>query len=308
MDGDIFTSYIYPSNLEKPVLWPLRTSEGTEITRGYPLKPKAGERVDHPHHVGIWFNFGDVNGYDFWNNSSAIPEEKKMEYGRVLHTGVKRAESRDDKGVLEIAADWQVPMEEGGWKTIVQENTIFEFSGDDNTRTIDRFTRLTAQGENVVFTDNKEGMFAIRVTREFEHPTDKPQIFTDAKGNPMEVKKLDNEGVNGNYLNSDGIEGKEAWGKRAQWVSLSSNMGDEKISLSIFDHPDNSGHPSYWHARDYGLFSANSLGRKDYIGIDEPTTRTLEPGQSYHFRYRLVIYEGKVSKQRMDDDYWEYIK
>ncbi len=169
IDGDIFTSYIYPSDLEKPVLFPVRTVEGTIITRGFPLEPREGERTDHPHHVGIWFNFGDVNGYDFWNNSSAIPEEKKAGYGRVLHRGVKRAESREDVGILEIAADWQVPLEDGTWHTLLQEKTIFEFSGDEYTRTIDRITQLTAQEDEVVFTDNKEGMFAIRVAREFEY-------------------------------------------------------------------------------------------------------------------------------------------
>jgi len=292
MDGDIFTSYIYPSSIEKPVLFPIRTSEGTEVTRGYPITPREGERVDHPHHVGVWLNFGDVNGYDFWNNSSAIPEEKKMGYGRILHRGVKRAESREDLGVLEIAADWQVPLEEGGWHTIVQENTFFEFSGDNNTRTIDRITRLTAQDVEVVFKDNKEGMFAIRVARELEHPTDKPQVFTDANGIPMEVKKLNNEGVNGHYLNSEGDEAGDAWGKKASWVSLSSNIGEEMISLAMFDHPENSGYPSYWHARDYGLFSVNNLGAKSYDKKADPITLTLAPGESIVFKHRMHLTSG----------------
>src|SRR5665648_464620 len=51
IDGKLFTSYIWPDNVMKPVLYPVMTSEGTEITRGYPLKPRAGERVDHPHHA-----------------------------------------------------------------------------------------------------------------------------------------------------------------------------------------------------------------------------------------------------------------
>ena len=292
IDGDIFTSYIYPSNLEKPVLFPVRTSAGTVITRGYPLEPRGGERVDHPHQVGVWFNFGDVNGFDFWNNSSAIPAEKKSHYGRVLHRGVKRAESREDLGVLEVAADWQVPAEDGSWHTLLQENTIFEFGGDDNTRTIDRITQLTAQEDEVVFTDNKEGMFAIRVAREFEHPSDEPLVFTDANGNPEKVEKLDNEGVNGNYLNSEGIEGADAWGKKASWVSLSSNIAEESISISIFDHPDNSGYPSHWHARGYGLFSVNNFGAKAFDENADPILVKLAPGESMVFRHRLHINSG----------------
>ena len=292
MDGDIFTSYIYPSNLEKPVLFPIRTAEGTEITRGFPIAPRAGERIDHPHQVGVWFNFGDVNGYDFWNNSSAIPAEKKMEYGRILHRGVKRAESREDLGLLEIAADWQVPVEDGSWHTLVQENTIFKFSGDNSTRTIERITRLTAQDVELVFKDNKEGMFAIRVARELELPSDKPEVFTDANGIPMEVKKLNNEGVNGNYLNSHGDEGDDAWGKSADWVCLSSSIGEEKISLAIFDHPENIGYPSYWHARGYGLFSVNNIGAKSFDKNAEPVIITLQPGESMVFKHRMHLTSG----------------
>ena len=71
--GQPFTSYIWPTTIKKPVLYPLRTAKGVVVTRGFPLDPRPGERVDHPHHVGLWFNYGNVNGYDFWNNSDAIP-------------------------------------------------------------------------------------------------------------------------------------------------------------------------------------------------------------------------------------------
>ena len=66
---ELFTSYIYPDNIMKPCLWPIVTAEGTEITRKYPLKAVAGERADHPHHIGMWMNYGDVNGIDYWGHS-----------------------------------------------------------------------------------------------------------------------------------------------------------------------------------------------------------------------------------------------
>ena len=73
VDGQPFTAYIWPTSLKKPVLYPIRTAKGTLVTRGFPLEPRPGERVDHPHHVGLWFNYGDVNGIDFWNNSPFGP-------------------------------------------------------------------------------------------------------------------------------------------------------------------------------------------------------------------------------------------
>jgi hypothetical protein len=84
IDGKPFTSYLWPSGQKKPVLFPLIGPGGIDVTRGYPLAPRPGERVDHPHHAGVWFNYGNVNGFDFWNNSEAI---KPAERSRQRRTG-----------------------------------------------------------------------------------------------------------------------------------------------------------------------------------------------------------------------------
>jgi len=47
IDGAPFTSYVWPTSLKKPVLYPLIDDEGVTVTRGYPLDPRPGERVDH---------------------------------------------------------------------------------------------------------------------------------------------------------------------------------------------------------------------------------------------------------------------
>src|SRR5436190_14487418 len=98
VDGQPFTSYIWPTTLKKPVLYPLRTATGTIVTRGFPLEQRPGERVDHPHHVGLWLTHGDVNGLDFWNNSDAIPAAEAGKYGTIVHRAIGRATSGPDKG------------------------------------------------------------------------------------------------------------------------------------------------------------------------------------------------------------------
>lgn len=70
IDGKLFTSYCWFDNVTKPVLYPVFTSAGTEITRGFPLKQRAGERNDHPHQIGMWLTYGNVDGNDFWGNGS----------------------------------------------------------------------------------------------------------------------------------------------------------------------------------------------------------------------------------------------
>ncbi|MDO9341146.1 MAG: PmoA family protein, partial [Bacteroidales bacterium] len=71
IDGKLFTSYCWYDNVFKPVLYPVYTSAGTEITRGFPLKPRPGERTDHRHQIGIWLNYGNVDGFDFWDNGAS---------------------------------------------------------------------------------------------------------------------------------------------------------------------------------------------------------------------------------------------
>ena len=71
---------------------------------------------------------------------------------------------------------------------------------------------------------------------------------------------MDNTGVNGVYLTSEGTKGAAVWGTRGRWCTLSGTVGAEPVSIAILDHPQNPGHPTYWHARGYGLFAANPLG------------------------------------------------
>src|SRR5882757_8803533 len=101
-----FTEFIYPDSLEKPVLYPIYASDGELITRGYPIVPRAHEPVDHPHHIGLWLNYENVNGLDFWNNSSAIAADKKPSYGWIKTTRVADTKS-GATGTLTYNANWQ---------------------------------------------------------------------------------------------------------------------------------------------------------------------------------------------------------
>jgi len=166
IDGKPFTAYIWPEKLAKPVLYPLRTAKGTVVTRGYPLDPRAGERVDHPHHVGLWFNYGNVNGFDFWNNSEAIKAEDAPKMGNIRHRAITLAKSGPEQGELEIDADWIT----GKGQVILKEHTRFVFRGGPDFRAIDRITTLKAVSENVVFNDDKEGVLGMRVARSWKLP------------------------------------------------------------------------------------------------------------------------------------------
>ena len=291
INGSPFTSYHYNDGLPKPVLLPLITASGKTLTRGFPIDPQPGERVDHPHHMGNWFNYGDVNGLDFWNNSDAIPKEELEKYGKIVHSEIKNI--NDKQGSISTKSEWQTIAGE----PLLEENTIFKFSQQGNTRILDRSTTLTAL-TSVSFKDNKEGVFGVRVTRALELPSNKPAVFVDAEGNPTEVKVLDNTRVNGNYLSSEGLEGDDVWGTRAEWVKLYSTMDREPVSVTIIDHPNNVGYPTYWHARGYGLFAANPLGQEVFSKGKESLNFVLKKGESKTFKYRMLIHNGTILKPK----------
>jgi len=299
VDNKLFTSYFYPNDsiLKKPVLFPILTSKGTTITRGYPFATRAGERVDHPHHVGMWLNYESVNGFDFWNNSTAIKDRTK--YGTIKHTGIVQTNEGYNKANLIVSADWI--DSDGKGKTLLKETTNYIFHAKGNQRIIDRITTLTAQNEEVIFKDVKDGFFAIRVARELEHPSDKPDVFVDASGIQTKVDQLDNSGITGNYHSSEGINGEAVWSTRGKWTNLTGKIKDEDISIAIIDHPTNINYPTFWHARGYGLFAANPLGEKVFSKDKKELNFKLAPKQSVTFRYRTVITSGQVSDETLNN-------
>jgi hypothetical protein len=304
MNGKLFTSFMYPSNLEKPFLYPVYAPNGSVITRGYPLDPRKGERIDHPHQVGIWFNHGNVNGLDFWNNSSAIPDDKKDGYGHIVVKKITNAES-GGSGLLEVESEWK----DNKGNTVLAENTRYIFSGDNSSGTIDHISTLTAVNGPVVFTDNKEGMFAIRVDRAFEMPSQESLIFTDEKGNPTTVKATDNTGVTGMYTSATGKKGDDVWGTRNDWVYLSGKKDNTIIAFGIFDHPLNPGYPAYAHARGYGLFSLNNLGQNSYDPKQEKKVWNLARGESMTLRHRFYVQSGAdLTPEKADEIFKEFSK
>lgn len=292
--GKPFTELIYPETLEKPVLYPIYAPDEQLVTRGFPLQPRPGEPVDHPHHIGLWFDYENVNGLDFWNNSYAIPAEKKHSYGWIkidsitMATTIKRKKD-GDKGIIQYSANWIDQQK----NVLLEENTILLFSATRDERIIDRSTTLTAV-QDVAFPDAKDGMLGLRVTRELQIPSNVPGEFVDDKGNVTKVAAGNAPDINGTYLTSEGKVGDSAWGTRGAWCMLYGKKGQDTLSVLMIDHPQNPGYPTYWHARGYGLFAANPLGQRIFSKDKETLNFRLEKGKSVTFRYRVVVASGRT--------------
>nr|MCU0408688.1 PmoA family protein [Bacteroidales bacterium] len=219
IDGKLFTSFCWPENVYKPILYPLLTESGTLITRGFPLSPREGERNDHIHQVGVWLNYGNVNGIDFWGNGHRGIKEPGG--GEIRHLQIERLSSSRGKGSFVSAESWLAP-----WgRELLSEKSAYHFSVSGGVRIIDRVTTLTAGDSAVAFSDTKEGMFGVRVARQLELPSGEGVVLLDSTLAPSAAKDTLNYGVSGNYLSSEGISGEAVWGTRARWMLLTGMIG-----------------------------------------------------------------------------------
>jgi len=278
VDGGPFTELYFGPGTAKPYLHPLRSASGKVVTRLYPMQVVEGERHDHPHHQGLWFAHGDVNGFDFW---SATAERTGGKFGRIVLRRLLRLENGAQRGTLSAEFDWLAP--DGA--VLLRELRTMIFHSDPALRIIDFDIRLEGV-QAVRFGDTKEGTFAIRVA----------ESMNEARG--------------GRLVSADGRTGeKQVWGTRAPWMDYCGQVEGETLGIAIFDHPSSFRHPTYWHVRGYGLFAANVFGWRDFTRRpDADGSARLEPGAAWRFRYRVVIHPGDAHAARLADLYARYAR
>lgn len=281
--GKPFTRLFIGPETNKPYLHPLRSASGKIVTRGYPMEDIPGETRDHPHHRGLWFSHGDVNGFDFWGN-----EKRGGKFGRIVLAKVNGLTGGKESGVIDATFDWRDPAD----RTLLNETRKMIFYSQPKTRTIDFDILLTAR-EKVIFGDTKEGTFAVRLVSGLEEPH---------AGAPAQPPRT------GHMVDSQGRHGeKEIWGKRANWVDYYGVVDGEPLGIAIFDHPSNPRHPTWWHARSYGLFAANIFGEREFErDKSKDGSLTLAPGETLRFRYRVVIHPGDVRSAHIARLYEDY--
>ena len=290
IDGQPFSTLHFGPRTTKPFLHPLRAADGTIVTRAYPMEDVAGESKDHPHHRGLWFSHGDVNGIDFWANEPT--QEPKSTKGRIVLRDVPSIETTKNDaggtGKLQILFAWKTL----DGSVLLTEDRTMVFHAGSNNRIVDFDLSLTARAELVTLGDTKEGTFALRVAT------------------PMEESHEMAQGVQrtGTILSADGRAGEhKVWGTRSPWVDYSGVIEGKRVGIAVFDHPENPRHPTYWHVRSYGLFAANMFGLNHFLSDPSADgSQTLRRDDSLRFRYRLVIHPGDAAEAQVASLYQDY--
>ena len=276
IDRKPYTTFFLAQGGNKPYLYPLSTAAGIVVTRHFPMESFPGETNDHPHQRGLFFSHGDINGSNFWATEPGSDTPNK---GRMVLKKVLDAQGGAASGA--IRAVFEAQDSEG--RAIMTETRTIAFHSDPRLRTIDYEIRIDAI-RKLTFNDTKEGTFGIRLATS----------MTEDKG--------------GRMVNAEGQETeKNVWGKRSPWVDYYVPVDGQTAGVAIFDHPANPRHPTYWHARAYGLFAANPFGERDFTGDkSRDGSLTVEPGGSLRFRYRVVIHPGDVRSAHIAELYRQY--
>lgn len=299
INGKPFTTFfIGGANLNRPYLYPLRTASGKMVTRSFPAGQLPGETTDHPHHAGLFYGHGDVNGYNYWaiqNVPPATPPSKlDATMGRIVLARVLSVKSGKESGSVDAVFNWLKP----DGQTLLTETRKMIFHAHPELRIID-FEFDFAAVDNVVIRDTKEGTFALRVATPLEEP---PTAKRDDASAPARTGKLTSA--------TGGEREAGVWGKRAAWVDYSGILDGEQVGVVMMDHPGNPRHPTYWHSRGYGLHSINPFGVSDFLNDKSQNgSLTLAPGEHVRFRYRVIVHQGEGAwRTRCDELYKEYAR
>ncbi len=286
--GKLLTEYIF-KGAYRPYCYPVLAADGTPLTRNFPMKQVPGEDPDHPHHRSLWFAHSDVNGVDFWNQDDAGSRRPK---GKIVHEALLESTS-GAVGVIRARNRWVAPDD----RVFCTDDTTIRFGASGDERTIDFEVTLRAPADApVLMNDNKDGVLALRLAAWLNLPR-----------SPNSNRRF--TGGVGQLVTARGDRDGAAWGKRGDWADFHAVHEGKTYGVAIFDHPQNLRHPTWWHARDYGLFAANPFGQHDFEPKNTPANaglHTIPAGGSLTLRYRILLHAGDEKDAKLAEHYADY--
>ncbi len=278
IDGELFTEYVLGGEGNKPYFWPVIGPDGKAMTRAYPMKDVPGEKQDHPHHRSFYFGHQFINNIDTWHELATLKEKAKGDeqklaaslkiLGKTEVSKIQRAESLGDHAILETSNVYR----DSEGKPMLEDDRTFTLRVDPATgaRLIDVVLTFRGTEETVTLSDAKDAGFSIRVAH---------SICVEAK-----------EG--GRIATSEGKFDGEAWGTRAKWCDFNGPIDGKTMGVAILNHPSSFRYPTPWHARTYGLFTANPFGLKSVAKEETDGAVVLKKGESFTLRYRVIFHRG----------------
>ncbi|MFO0813014.1 MAG: PmoA family protein [Gemmatales bacterium] len=290
--------YLFDPSQPRPHFHPLYTPEGKLLTRQYPMKKDVpGETKDHVHHRGCWVGHQivilekpgekQINA-NFWAEA-VNPVQQQL--GKQICTRVEDVQNGSGSSSVVMHNSWQTA---GGIKMMDEKRTLHLVNLGTAQLIVFDIDFHASQGD-ITFGDEKDGFMAIRVADVMAEKSKKDGIMTNAEGKQ-------HMGANNNK------DRQGCWGLRSAWVDYSGKVDGVEAGLTVMDHPRNS-IPACWHARDYGLLTANPFGRKHSNFPDaKGDVVKLKQGEHLTFRYGVLIHSGNVEKGEVARHYQRFVE
>ena len=291
--GKPFAEYVV-DQANKPYLYPVHGPTGAVMTRNYPMKLVEGERHDHPHHRGINFGHEGIGGADSWSEQLTWDELAKnpkhakfvasrvKSLGSIKHRSYEKLIANDDHAIVVELCDY---LDASG-KKVLSEKRRMTFGAGKDLRLIDFDQDLIASEGAVYFEDKKDAGLSIRV------PTS-----MDVTSEP-----------GGTIVNSEGDRDKDAWSKKAEWCDYHGPVGKERLGVAILNHPSSFRHPTGWHVRTYGLFTANPFAGRQFDKKAPDAGFELKAGKRIKLRHRILFHKGDEKQAKVAKAFEAYAK
>jgi len=288
IDGKLFTRYVTSDNVtNKCYFWPIVGPGGVQMTRAFPMKDVEGEKQDHPHHRSVCFGLQNAGGFNTWHEhltftrNGKVDPKKAATTGRQNHVKVVKAEGYLNSATLIVECDNVTPDDEVYMR---QTRTVKFHVAENGSRVMDIEITLVGVKDSIRVLSKKDSGLSVRVAH---------SMCVDA-------------GQGGRIVNSKGDADGGAWGKRAAWVDFNGPVEGKKMGVAMLNHPDSFRHPTPWHVRKYGLFTANPFALKEVAGEKDRGDFDLKKGEKITLKHRIIFHAGDEKNAGIAEAWKEY--
>jgi len=257
----------------KPYLHPVCTPSGIPLT--------CLEPWDHVWHKGLWFSWKELNGIEFW-------------------------------------AEWEEPGQEGTLKLLIEEVRLNESWAS----IVARYDYYPPDSESSLMTERR--VVAIHIPQNDAYYSIDWDLTFEANEQPVVLDRtpITQETPWGGYAGLSWRASREMGHfqtmdserrtsltemnrKPARWAALWGQLDggwNRWGGMAMFEYPRNPRHPNHWYYLcdpGFGYLNAAFLQEEPYI---------LEPNDSLHLRYRVLVFEGEPTFEFLEEQYRAYLQ
>lgn len=250
---------------------PLWTPHGQVLTRIQP--------PDHYHHYGIWNPWTHVlyknDTVDFWNIGNKT--------GTVRFAGFNTA--------------LQGPVLSGF--DAKHEHVVFKKGGGEEVALNE------VQSVRVYHPDPKADFYIVDIDILLQCATSNPVLLLEYRYGGLGWRTTEQwDRNNSEVLTSEGKTRKDADGSKATWCIVQGKLDNDYGGVVMMSNPANYNHPE-----PLRIWPENQYDRGDMFANFSPTKDKnwlLEPGKKYVLKYRLLVFNGRFTKEKADAAWQQY--